>query len=61
MDNNGLYTAIGGIILAFTIGLTISSILVEKEAVKTQCAEYNSTTGKFQWIQPNKLEDDNRT
>ena len=43
-----------GVTIAMLIGVYLGSELSNKEAVKTVCAEYNVTTGDFQWIEKYK-------
>ena len=43
--------AIGIIIfLLISLGYWAGTASIERHAVKTECAEYNNTTGDFQWI-----------
>jgi len=43
-----------GVTIAMLTGVYLGSELSNKEAVKTVCAEYNNTTGDFQWIEKYK-------
>jgi len=42
------------LIVIMIIGVSFGIELSNREAVKTVCAEYNGTTGKFQWIKEYK-------
>jgi len=42
---------VGGLIMMLImIALTVPKSKYEKDAISHQCAEYNSQTGKFQWL-----------
>ena len=42
------------IVLAMSIGSWIGIDSIQQQAVKTECAQYNSNTGDFEWIKDNK-------
>lgn len=50
---------IGGLIVWFSIGTVlvsdnITTTELKKQAIENNCAQYNSTTGKFEWIKIEK-------
>ncbi len=54
--NHSLFMS--GLAFGLAIGITVTGFLVkygwQDEVIKHQCAEYNSTTGDFQWLYKEK-------
>ena len=49
-DFDAIVAILAVILMASGLGAWTRDISLKKEAVKTECAQYNQTTGDFEWI-----------